>query len=445
LIKAEAQTLERLAGRLGDGDAALAVGRGLMLLAIGEVSAALPLLTRAEDLVESFGELRWAASTYTDVAIYHVGLEGLFALGRFADARRRSRRRHEQLQTTDALLLPSCEGAYVARMDFETGHWASAVATFGEILATCRRTGMVRFVWQASAVLAEIAAAHGQEEDCSRLAAEARELAGEGWAAGFLAGGAEGLLELGRGRYGEAAASYAPLLSSLGSLTLWPQVADALEAFVRAGLGADVEALLERFAKQAHASGIPWACARAEHLRGVTAPEGAFPSCFEQALHWHTQAAQPFPQARTHLAYGERLRRQGRRADARAHLRTALETFEALAAAPWAERGARELRATGERVPRRRPARDPNLTSQELQVALAVARGATNRQAAAQLFLSPKTIEKHLGSVYAKLGVGSRRELARVFALERETPELVGVSTPLPVEQRASTSAGAGV
>jgi DNA-binding CsgD family transcriptional regulator len=96
----------------------------------------------------------------------------------------------------------------------------------------------------------------------------------------------------------------------------------------------------------------------------------------------------------------------------------ALETFESLAAVPWAEHAATELRATGERLRRRTDPDASQLTPQELQVALLVARGASNKEAAAQLYLSPKTIEKHLGSTYTKLGLRSRTELARVFAAE---------------------------
>src|SRR5439155_3615626 len=102
-------------------------------------------------------------------------------------------------------------------------------------------------------------------------------------------------------------------------------------------------------------------------------------------------------------------------------LRAALVTFEGLGAVPWAEQAATQLRATGENVRRRSNPDTSHLTPQELHVALVVARGATNKEAAAQLFLSPKTIEKHLGSTYTKLGLRSRAELARLFtARERE-------------------------
>jgi DNA-binding NarL/FixJ family response regulator len=118
-------------------------------------------------------------------------------------------------------------------------------------------------------------------------------------------------------------------------------------------------------------------------------------------------------QARTTLLYGEHLRRRRRRVDARGYLHLASDAFERLGAACWVQRARDELRATGETVRKRDegPAID-RLTPQELQVARAVSQGLTNREAAAQLFLSPRTVDHHLRSVYRKFGIASRAELA---------------------------------
>ena len=110
---------------------------------------------------------------------------------------------------------------------------------------------------------------------------------------------------------------------------------------------------------------------------------------------------------------GRTLRRAGRRTAARALLRDAESAFDACGAVPWAEQARRELSASGERARPRRPETRDELTAQELQVAMIVAEGASNREAAARLFLSPKTIEKHLGNAYRKLGVRSRTQLAK--------------------------------
>lgn len=118
---------------------------------------------------------------------------------------------------------------------------------------------------------------------------------------------------------------------------------------------------------------------------------GAGAQHLDRAIALYETERRPFLRARPELAYGERLRRDGLRTEeARAHLRSAVSTFEALEASPWAERATAELRATGELVRRPTGAPTAQLTPQELQVALAVARGATNKEAAAQLYLSPE-------------------------------------------------------
>jgi DNA-binding CsgD family transcriptional regulator len=135
---------------------------------------------------------------------------------------------------------------------------------------------------------------------------------------------------------------------------------------------------------------------------------------FNEALHHHAAATRPFEHARTALLYGEHLRRQRRRTDARPPLRGASEIFERLGAQPWATRAHGELRATGETARRRDPSTVTQLTPQELQIARIVAGGATNREVAAQLFLSPRTVDYHLRKVFLKLGVSSRAELVRL-------------------------------
>jgi DNA-binding CsgD family transcriptional regulator len=130
-----------------------------------------------------------------------------------------------------------------------------------------------------------------------------------------------------------------------------------------------------------------------------------------------------FERARTQLRYGERLRRARRRTEAREQLKPALAAFEELAAAAWAERARGELQAAGLTTrPRRDSAATDALTPQELRSALILADGATVREAAAQLFLSPKTVEAHFGRAYRKLGVRNRAELATKVAERRTIP-----------------------
>jgi len=128
----------------------------------------------------------------------------------------------------------------------------------------------------------------------------------------------------------------------------------------------------------------------------------------------------PLDGARTELIYGEWLRRQRRRTDARVHLRAALEAFRRLGALPWEQRAEAELRATGETARKRDLSAAAQLTPQERQIAGLVAEGLTNREIAAQLFLSPRTVDYHLRKVFTKLGIGSRADLIRAGLSGRE-------------------------
>jgi DNA-binding CsgD family transcriptional regulator len=134
---------------------------------------------------------------------------------------------------------------------------------------------------------------------------------------------------------------------------------------------------------------------------------------FVEALELYAGLNRPFDRARVELLFGGFLRRQRRRGDAREHLRAAIETFERLGAEPWAERGRVELRATGETARKRDPSTVAQLTPQELQIAKLVGDGNSNKDVAAQLFLSPRTVEYHLAKVFGKLNLTSRAELIR--------------------------------
>jgi DNA-binding CsgD family transcriptional regulator len=130
--------------------------------------------------------------------------------------------------------------------------------------------------------------------------------------------------------------------------------------------------------------------------------------------------------ARAHLLYGEWLRREQRRADARAQLHDAHDRFASMGMEAFAERTRRELLAAGERVRRRAPERPQDLTPQERQIAQLARGGLSNPEIGSRLFLSPRTVEWHLRKVFAKLGIRSRRELADV--LPSADSQLVGAS-----------------
>jgi DNA-binding NarL/FixJ family response regulator len=144
-----------------------------------------------------------------------------------------------------------------------------------------------------------------------------------------------------------------------------------------------------------------------------------FEPAFASALALDDQRSMPFERSRTLLAFGRRLHRARRRAEARDRLREARHGFEQLGAGAWAGQAEAELRAAG--AHRRREPDDSALTPQELRVAAAVQRGASVRDIAADLFLSPKTVEFHLRQIYLKLGVHSRTQLIAALA-ERAPP-----------------------
>ena len=156
--------------------------------------------------------------------------------------------------------------------------------------------------------------------------------------------------------------------------------------------------------------------ARCEALLEQRNPEEAFGEAIALG-----SGLPPMQRARTELLYGEWLRRERRRADARVHLRAAIDIFRRLGAVPWAERAEAELRATGETARKRDASAVDQLTPQELQIARLVTDGLTNREIAAQLFLSPRTIDYHLHKVFTKLGIASRTELMR-DGLPRQGP-----------------------
>jgi DNA-binding CsgD family transcriptional regulator len=186
---------------------------------------------------------------------------------------------------------------------------------------------------------------------------------------------------------------------------------ELVEAAVRAGKPELAEGALDRLISRAGASGTPWALGMAARSRALMSSGSSAEEHYREAIERLGSCRMATHLARAHLVYGEWLRREGRRRDAREQLRTAHRLLADMGAEAYAERAARELRATGEH-PRKRTAQPTDeLTAHELHVARLVATGATSREVAAQLFLSPRTIEAHLRSIFRKLGITSRRQL----------------------------------
>jgi DNA-binding CsgD family transcriptional regulator len=267
-------------------------------------------------------------------------------------------------------------------------------------------------------VLAALAAIRGEDAEAVRRADASFELARvhDMPVAAARSMWALGLLDLGRGRWADAllrfeAVSEARLGLAAGIVVR--TLPDRIEAAVRAGRPDAAKTALEVFEKWAAHARMPWVQPRLASCRALLAGGEQATSDFEQALELRSHAL-PFDLARVHLLYGEHLRRERRRADSRVQFRAALDAFASLGAAPWEERARAELRASGETARRRVDDARGQLTPQELHIARLVASGLSNKEIAAHLYLSPRTIDSHLRNVFSKLAISSRTQLARL-------------------------------
>jgi DNA-binding CsgD family transcriptional regulator len=389
---------------------------GIALLLNGERGSAEPLLRRHRPLFDDVQFLERSYALVWPAALALVWMEEHErAREIFVQVIERARE-----QSVPSVLPYMLVG--LAELDFRTGAWTRAYANASEAVTLARETEQPVALAFALACLANVEGALGRDE-CREHATEAFDLAdgGAGSVVAYAAA-ALGKFELSAGRVEEAIAHLARVRAAVESHgLLLPTVIqwapDLVEALARGGRREEALELLASFEQAAESSVSTWALGAAARCRGLLGDED-FEADFARALELHEALGAPFETARTQLCLGERLRRSRRRKEARGVLRGAIEKFERLGAAPWAERAANELRASGETVQPGAVIATSELTPQELQVALAVAKGATNREAGAALFLSPKTIEAHLSRVYRKLEIRSRTELAALLARE---------------------------
>ena len=263
-------------------------------------------------------------------------------------------------------------------------------------------------------MLLELRAWQGREQESRALAEMTAQWGRERGAAILEVFALMGLtvLELGLGRYAEALSSgmriYDDDPPGFGNRIL-PEI---VEAATRSGERRTARAALDRLADRATASGTPWALGMLARSRALLAPGSGAEAFYQEAVSHLSGTSVRTELARTHLLYGEWLRRHKRRRDARSQLRTACDMFDAMGAAAFAGRTRAELLATGEilRQPQERPG--PDLTPQEAQVVRLATAGATNAQIAIHLFVTTSTVEYHLSKVFRKLGITSRRQLA---------------------------------
>jgi DNA-binding CsgD family transcriptional regulator len=189
-------------------------------------------------------------------------------------------------------------------------------------------------------------------------------------------------------------------------------VPELAEAASRTADRALLESVLEWLSDRTRVISSGWASGIEARVRALLSEGEVADGLYRQSIEYLSGTRVRLELARTHLLYGEWLRRERRRRDARVHLRTALEAFTAMGLQAFARRAERELLATGERARKRTVDTLDQLTPQETQIARLVADGHTNREIAAQLFISASTVEYHLRKAFRKLGVKSRTQLA---------------------------------
>jgi len=410
----QAYTLGRTVGGPAKATSALALAEAYLL--IGRGRDARRVLNACKASLESRPSPFSPAFSPTIAMSYLVAGDYEFAGSLF----------HAQVAAARELGAPGLISFVIgSRVDylFRTGEWTAAYADATEALALARDVPSFAILAFVLTALARTEAGLGREDALDHATEGERLVARHGHHSLVLcAQAARALLHLGAGRIEEAIAELHQTdrlwdLSGARNPSVVQWMPDLVEAFARAGRLDEAWNVLEKLDEQAELSQNTWARAVAARGRGLLA-EMDFEAHLTEALALHATEPTPFEEARTELVFGERLRRAGRRAEARPHLRAALATFHRLGARDWARRAQVELGGSVEHAERGRPASD-HLSPHELQIALQVAGGATNAEAAAALFVTRKTIEFHLRNVYRKLGIRSRTELAALMASQR--------------------------
>ena len=222
------------------------------------------------------------------------------------------------------------------------------------------------------------------------------------------------LLHNGLGRYSDALAAAQTICEHEDVVAYGAALVELVEAAARLGLRDTAAPALERLSERTRASGTEWALGIEAGARALLTHGADAEGLYGEAVERLSRSRGVVHHARAQLLYGEWLRRENRRLDARVQLRAAHETFSGIGAAGFAERARHELMATGETVRRRTEDTRGHLTPQEAHIARLARDGLSNPEIGAQLFLSPRTVQYHLRKVFLKLQIASRNELGRL-------------------------------
>jgi DNA-binding CsgD family transcriptional regulator/tetratricopeptide (TPR) repeat protein len=383
---------------------------GLALVITEGYPAGAPLLQRAVYAFRSMGisgqeGLRWLWQ-----ACHGAGLLWDYGSWDLLSARRVKLARDAGALTALPVAFNTRTGVHLF-----AGEFALAASLMAEVKSVTEATGSSIAPYAALG----LAALRGRKAEALELieaATRDAERLGEGGGLSFVQWAAAVLCN-GLGRYEEAlaAAQQASEDSPADLFANWA-VAELIEAATRSGTPERAADALHRLSAIAHASGTDWALGVEARSRALLSEGDTTEALYREALDRLGRTRLRVELGRTHLLYGEWLRRENRRIDARGQLRTAHQMFAAMGADGFAERAARELLATGERVRKRTTEPPSRLTARETQIARLADDGLSNSEIAAQLFMSPRTVEYHLHKVFIKLAVSSRSQLHGALA-----------------------------
>ncbi|HEV7466732.1 MAG TPA: LuxR C-terminal-related transcriptional regulator, partial [Candidatus Dormibacteraeota bacterium] len=387
-------------------------------------AAGVPLLRRALGAFEEEDELRW------------LGLAWIAAADLWDDATHAAATRQVGLaREAGALTLLPLALNHLAGIHVHAGEFATAASLIEEAAAITEATGGASISYGAL----KLAAWRGRAETAALIEAcvEDADARGEGLLITFTEY-ATAVFENGRGNYAAALAA-ARQACEHGGLVAARVLPEYVEAAVRAGEPELAAGALEGLTEQTQASRTGWALGLEARSRALLSDGDDADELYREALDRLGRCRAAAQLARAHLLYGEWLRRERRRLEAREQLRTAHDMFVSMGAEAFADRAERELLATGEHSRRRTAETTHELTTQELQIAGLAQAGLSNQVIAARLFISPRTVEYHLHKIFTKLGIASRTQLHQAGLVE-----LTGTPVRTELDHAAVRGAVAG-